>query len=475
LNSRRLLVLFAIVLGIAPLSTSQTPTAVGTVTIVGIDSLVPPTNAYDFGTVTISVGASGAVTTSYGNSGFSPSSASNVAAALCSAVNSTPSTSGLVQCTGSSGPIITLAALAAGPAGNGITLEVSAQTSFPQSNQSAFSGSTTSGVLALQAQTRSFQMTLWGDPFSPPLDADLAFFGEGALQPNAPTRSIIYTTDWQAADPAAAWNATVASMAASGQPYDFNRILAVVVDEPYWDTVGTPDWSNPCRDARINTVQTLYQKLQALAAAVRQTPNASRVRFWINFSEPEVQWMMDSSLMNSNCPPSLNGPFVDVISMDKYWKPFPGPCQIVAKQPANCVQSYYDWMLGHRASPGQQVALIPGTFVRTQNGVQIDQGQQQAALLSGFFNYANGINQTCDFPPGNLGFTGNFDRCPVWVVAGFPGQSFMDTNYLWHGELDTDPMVQPIQQVWRAELGLVVRQPAVHGALVSDIINTLLN
>ena len=120
--------------------------ATGTVTISGTDSIVSGTSSYDFGTVTVSVG-SGSVSTSYGNSGSSPSSASSVASALCSAINSTQSTSTLVRCS-SSGTIMNLTAQAAGSAGNGIPVGVTAQTSFPQSNQSAFHLSSTSGTLS---------------------------------------------------------------------------------------------------------------------------------------------------------------------------------------------------------------------------------------------------------------------------------------------------------------------------------------
>lgn len=120
--------------------------ATGTVSIAGTDSIVPGTNAYDFGMVTVFVG-NASVNHSYGNNGSSPTSASDLAAALCSAINSTSSTSTQVSCTVNSATM-TLTAQASGAAGNGITLGVSAQTQFPQSNQSAFGGSITSGTLS---------------------------------------------------------------------------------------------------------------------------------------------------------------------------------------------------------------------------------------------------------------------------------------------------------------------------------------
>src|SRR5262249_37541219 len=120
--------------------------ATGTVTIVGTDSIVPGTSAYDFGTVMVTVGTA-SVTVNYGNFGASPSSASDVASALCSAINSTSSTSSQVSCS-PNGAVMNLTAQAAGTGGNGITLAVQAQTQFPQSTQSAFSGSFTSGSLS---------------------------------------------------------------------------------------------------------------------------------------------------------------------------------------------------------------------------------------------------------------------------------------------------------------------------------------
>jgi RHS repeat-associated protein len=128
-------------------STQSSSPATGTIVINGTDSIVPGTNAYDFGTVTVSVG-SGSVTVSYGNSGSSASSGVSVAAALCGAINSTSSIATVVACRSSNGTAMTLTALVGGSAGNGIALGINAQTSFPQSTKSAFSTSTTSGTLS---------------------------------------------------------------------------------------------------------------------------------------------------------------------------------------------------------------------------------------------------------------------------------------------------------------------------------------
>ena len=120
--------------------------ATGAITISGTDSIVPGTSAYDFGTVTVTIGTA-SVSTSYGNSGSSPSAASDVASALCTQITNTSSTNSQVSCN-TNVNVINLTAQAPGTAGNGIALAVSARTSNPQSNQSAFASSSTSGSLS---------------------------------------------------------------------------------------------------------------------------------------------------------------------------------------------------------------------------------------------------------------------------------------------------------------------------------------
>jgi len=120
--------------------------ATGTIAISGTDSIVPGTSTYDFGTVTVTIG-NASVSTSYGNSGSSPSVASDVASALCAQITNASSTNTQVSCS-TSGGAINLIAQAPGTAGNGIALGVSARTQMPQSNQSAFASSSTSGSLS---------------------------------------------------------------------------------------------------------------------------------------------------------------------------------------------------------------------------------------------------------------------------------------------------------------------------------------
>src|SRR5713101_4283745 len=237
---------------------------------------------------------------------------------------------------------------------------------------------------ASQAQTRNFQMALWGNEGKQaPIDADVAFFHGGDSQP--PGHSILTVSFWKTEG---AWQSMVLKM-----KYDFSRIDAVYVDEPYLNVGASPSannaWQNPCQDNRYPKAASIFQMLQSLGQAVKET--SSRTRFWINFSEPEIQWMMDTHCP-ANRPITLNGSFVDVVSMDRYRIRFEGPCRLTLPGRAPCLQPYYDWIVAHRAYPGQQIALVPGVVVqileRRTGPVQLDNPNSQAALLAGYFNYA---------------------------------------------------------------------------------------
>src|SRR5690349_4266806 len=88
--------------------------------------------------------------------------------------------------------------------------------------------------------TRNFLMALWSN--STGTDADLPFFTEGQPQPEG--NSILLLSSWQRHDFEQHWKTLVS------EGYDVDRIQAIVIDEPYWSTLGTATWSNPCRDNR---------------------------------------------------------------------------------------------------------------------------------------------------------------------------------------------------------------------------------
>jgi hypothetical protein len=236
---------------------------------------------------------------------------------------------------------------------------------------------------AMAQQNRRFEMALFGS--SNESYTDLSWLSPGQPQPAAPRRSIL-TLD-------GTYKAYYPNLLGHLQSlgYDWSRIAAVVIDEPYWYEqmpIAGENWSNPCyvNDARCQAVYNLMPVLESAATAVK-TMNA-KTRFWINFSEPELQWMQDPYV-----PVPLNQPYIDVISLDKYNVPF------------TQVKPYYDWLVNNRSKPSQQFALVPGVF----HGISPYSNPSTAASnLIGYFNYANNVNT-------------NYDSPPVWLVAGWIG------------------------------------------------------
>jgi len=269
-----------------------------------------------------------------------------------------------------------------------------------------------------QQRFRNFRMGLWNNPTG--VDADIPFFKEGEVQPRRP--AILQLSSWQKPGFAEHWLNTVS------RQYDLRRLEAVIIDEPYWSVFGTPDWSNPCRDSRLQGVLEYRLRLRMVADLIKETsPNA---RLWINFSEPEMLWMMDPG-----CPLDLNEDFIDVASLDVYWKSFEeGP------------QRYYDWLLSHPGTERQQIALVPGTFYRGA----LDDPIQQASFLPAFFDYARQLNESCD-GRGVLRFRNDDgrNRCVVWMVAGWLGPTHFRGGISWRGE--QDPSSQAIHLAWMKE------------------------
>lgn len=291
--------------------------------------------------------------------------------------------------------------------------------------------------------SRNFAMSTFGDFNVGPADEDVAFMLVGS---DLATRS---GNDAQPAGlsimhliPSSSGQYNLPQADSHGKNYDYSGIVALLVDEPFDLATSTP-WTNPCHDSRYSQIQQIYGQLQSLAQALRQ--KSPKTRFWVNYSEPEVQWMRDTTCPTSNPMGILNGPFIDVISMDKYEVPFPGTTScLVPQEPASCVQPYYDWLIANRAYPGQQIALVPGIYANTS----LSNVESQASLLQGFFDYATSQNQVCNLPLGNTGITGHADGCLVWMMIGFaPHQNS-------NGIGEDDPGAEPIQQVWRAEVSL---------------------
>jgi hypothetical protein len=272
---------------------------------------------------------------------------------------------------------------------------------------------------------------------------DIPMFGYGTAQP--PGRSIVRLDDWYGV-----------ALPLSPAAYDWSRILAVIVDEPYATRLDQVPWTgpetesytavNPCYQhswnvARRTNVLETKDKLLQLADSLHDS--APRTRLWVNFHEHEVSWMRDVA-----CPLSLNDRTFDVVSLDKYGVPF------------SELEDEYEWFIS--TMPQQQIALVPGTF-------WIDGGSPYAArnILYGYFDYANRMNRVCDIGFGRVGRTGNYDGCRVWIVAGWsavPWYAVLNgvprteptpgvTNYV--GLLH--PSSAPISDAWRAELAKPAR------------------
>ncbi|GFE89471.1 hypothetical protein [Steroidobacter agaridevorans] len=255
------------------------------------------------------------------------------------------------------------------------------------------------------AAIRRFEMALFGN--SNPGYTDLAWFSAGQSQPAG---RAIMSLDGVYQNPNLA-----GYLASLG--YDWSRVAAVVIDEPYWFATGATNWENPCApgDPRINAIWATETYLQNAAAAVKSIAPATR--FWVNFSEPEMTWMQASCIFNRS--------YIDVISLDKYMVPF------------STVQPYYNWIVSHRSKNSQQLALVPGTFHR--NSPSYQNPSTPASWLAGYFNYANSLNAQ------------GWDAPMVWLVAGFFGWDELEVipGEFWHGI--THPTAAPILQTWQAQ------------------------
>jgi hypothetical protein len=272
-----------------------------------------------------------------------------------------------------------------------------------------------------QAQTRPFLMGLWAD--SSHANSDIAVFSPGQAQPAAPTRSIVVGMS--------------AGTSFHNISYDWTRIIAVEVDEPY----GSIDSSiasliashpfgtgNGCQGNVPSQAAAMDASLSARATELRAlNPKA---RFWVNLTNNEAELIEGNGCWAT----VFNRPYIDVISADWYYVGF------------SEVQPAYNTLALLRAKPSQQVALIPGTFYRSGK----DNPATQASIVQGYFPYAYSMNQSCNLPLGDLGATGYFDGCPVWMVLGWLAPNFQDGNTQYVGLFD--PTSSAIKAVWNAEL-----------------------
>jgi hypothetical protein len=180
---------------------------------------------------------------------------------------------------------------------------------------------------------------------------------------------------------------------------NWRRIVAVYVDEPYGKMLENKNSCDPIDPNDPDTIGPMMAELEAMAAALRI--KAPRARFWVNFTPHEVKLMRDP---RANCP--LNQPYIDVISLDWYGRNF-----------FPDLLDLYQYLYQNRATPYQQLALVPGTFTGAENHT----GDHARDWLRSHFEYARTINYICNLPLGPTGKTGYYDGCPVWMVAGWMG------------------------------------------------------
>jgi hypothetical protein len=306
---------------------------------------------------------------------------------------------------------------------------------------------------------RKFQMTMYGNREG--VDAELKMFSEGEPQPDG--LSVMAYDQWRTTN-------SVSYLRDRG--YDWSRIVAAVVDEPYWFFGGGIE-KHPCEtpgDGRSDTF--LKDVAEYLRTSETSLHTVSRsTRFWINFSLPEVEWIRDRDGRRRDAPSvkackellskTMLANYIDVISFDWYEQPF------------KLLKPKYEWLWNHRSAKHQQLALLPGLHYRKavdtcgpcaqpcdgaakDNCAQFKTGPEtMASYLLGYFQYANRKNRKCNLDLGEIGETGHYDGCPVWTVQGYTYQTSMAD--LANAEQLTgysDPRSVSIQSAWRRQLGV---------------------
>jgi hypothetical protein len=280
-------------------------------------------------------------------------------------------------------------------------------------------------------------MALWVNPGSripTSADTDILSFYDGQDQPPAPARSILIFADWASSTPLSAMG------------YDWSRIAAVEIDEPYNGLQHDPCENSGAAAQARGIDATLGQRAAELKAL------APKARFWVNFVKDNIGWMEDANCLTQQGL-TLNEPYIDVISIDDYGVPF-----------VPDVQQYYNFLVENPAKPDQQLALIPGVF-----SAPVHQGP----LLASYFGYADSMNQACNLPLGSRGVTGIYDGCPVWIVMGWLSGNYTDGNTQYVGMLDTRSAT--IAAAWEGELGLPLRPGLAHQLTPAQIILPVLN
>jgi hypothetical protein len=225
---------------------------------------------------------------------------------------------------------------------------------------------------------------------------------------------------------------------------DWSRILAVMIDEPYVTEIGDDPENPACGTGeRHDTMNRLLRKIQDTAAQAHAL--APRTRVWVNFHWQEVVWMRDAE-----CPAPLNDLAIDVVSLDRYQVDFAD------------IEQHYDWFVSRW--PQQQLALVPAVSY-TASGDDNERARaaaRTARRLRGYFAYANEINgsklRACDMPVRRFTGSGPYDRCRVWLVAGWSSVRYFDQGPGWYGMLrPDDEKAELILDEWASQFSRVRR------------------
>lgn len=261
--------------------------------------------------------------------------------------------------------------------------------------------------VAQTEDVRSFQMALLTYPYLTNFDwedtapyVDIPTFTSGSPQP--PGSSIMILNEWGPAY-------------LSSLGVDWSRILAAQIDEPYVTALNDSSAENPActpNGPRNTIVRDTYDGIVDAAQDIHG--RAPRTRVWLNFSQSEVDWMRDK-----RCPAALNDSLIDVVSLDNYDVDF------------DDIEDDYAWFIERWGA--QQLALVPATSYDDAGSYFSDRlrANKTAQRLKAYFAYANLMNAECNMEAGRLDGTGGYDRCRVWVVAGWSSEPWLPIHGGW--------------------------------------------
>ncbi|MFC4313669.1 hypothetical protein ACFPN2_31640 [Steroidobacter flavus] len=286
------------------------------------------------------------------------------------------------------------------------------------------------------AEPRNFLMALFKSADQTPEieeeHTDLAWFWPTIPQPS---RKTILQIDGHYQDPAAL------TQLLTEANYDWSKIAAVWIDEPYLTAVG--EQQNPCNSGSIYYPRILLTQIQVEAAAQTVRNLSPSTRVWVNFSKREILWMKDHGC-------DLNRSYIDVVSIDDYQGAF-----------FDEVEPLYYYLKTNAPTNYQQRGLVPLVGSKVAPGTPTP--ATAAGWLPAFFEYAAYENRSCNLPLGPTGVTGLFDGCPVWIVSGWPGVHYTVHDYVGF----FDSTAAPIRDIWRAQRQIIRADQA--GAIFSAV------